>query len=124
MTFSTGTLNNSIDFAAIARELIGSKSSSIAQKSAQAQSYFSDGSELAPTEAVARMNREGNRFLRRPDAAGATVDREGLTNNYAVLPQVYLADFPSPEQARQYALQGGFAVLFVASLIFTAFAVS
>lgn len=124
MTFSTNTINNSIDFAGLARELIGNKSSAVTKKSAQTKAYYSDGSELAPTEAVARQKREGSRFLRRPDTAGATVDREGLTNNYAVLPQAYLAEFPSPEQARQYALQGGLAVLFVASLVFTAFAVS
>ncbi len=124
MTFSTNTAKSSIDFMDIARGLIGNKSSMISVKSSKAQAYFSDGSELTPAEAIARMKREGSGFLRRPDVLGSTVDREGLTNSYAVMPKVYLADFPSSEQARKYALQGGLAVLFVASLILTAFAVS
>jgi hypothetical protein len=124
MTFSTNTIDHSIDYLDVARELIGGRTSKIAQKSATSQSRFSDGSELVPAEAIARMEREGDRFLSRPDSAGATIDREGLTNCYAVMPRVYLADFPSPQQARNYALQGAVAVLFVSSLILTAFAVS
>jgi hypothetical protein len=124
MTPSTNTLDNSIDFMAIGRELTGGKASNISKNLSKSQSHFSDGSELAPAEAIARMNREGDSFLSLPNTMGATVDQEGLANNYAVMPQVYLADFPSPEQARKYAFQGAFALLFFASLIFTAFAVS
>jgi hypothetical protein len=51
-----------------------------------------------------------------------TVNEEGLLNNYAVEPAVYYAEYPSPEQQRQYAFQGAIATLFVTALILTAFA--
>ena len=124
MTHPTKIINNALDFMAIGRELMGSKASIIPKNVSKSHSYFSDGSELAPAEAIARMKREGDSFLSLPNTMGATVDQEGLANNYAVMPQVYWADFPSPKQARKYAFQGAFALLFVASLIFTAFAVS
>ena len=50
--------------------------------------------------------------------------QEGLTNNYAVEPTLYYADFPSPAQARQYALQGAIAALLIVGLLLTSFAVS
>jgi hypothetical protein len=52
------------------------------------------------------------------------VDQEGLTNNYAIEPQMYAAVFPSPEQARQYAVQAAAATLLVVSLIMISAAVS
>ncbi len=106
----------SLDFKAIARQVPSAK---LAQSSQERQ-----GDGLIPTETRSRMTREGNRFMRRPDINGATVDQEGLTNNYAVEPKLYYALFPSPEQAREYALQAGFAALFVTSIIVTAFVVS
>jgi hypothetical protein len=48
----------------------------------------------------------------------------GILNNYAVEPQVYLADYPSQWEQRRYALQGAGAVLFVTTLVLTAMAVS
>jgi hypothetical protein len=90
----------------------------------QAKVGSSDGSELVPAEARSRMQREGSRFLRRPNLNGATVDQEGLTNNYAVEPDMYYAVFPSQEQARQYALQGLAAATLIFGLIFTSFVVS
>ena len=53
-----------------------------------------------------------------------TTDERGLLNNFAVEPIVYAAEFPSPDQQRQYLLQGAIAVLLVASALFTAFVVS
>lgn len=53
-----------------------------------------------------------------------TVDETGVMNNYALEPQAYLAEFPSPEQIRQYALQGAIATLLVTATLLTAFAVS
>lgn len=53
-----------------------------------------------------------------------TTSNEGLSNIYAAEPAIYLSVFPSPEQRQAYALQGGIAILFVATLIFTAMAVS
>lgn len=109
--------DNTIDFASMARE-IGADQGSVVQPGR------SNGSELVPTEARSRMQREGSDFLRRPVMNGATVDQEGLTNNYAVEPDMYYSVFPSPEQARQYALQGAVAALFVIGLIITSVAVS
>ena len=53
-----------------------------------------------------------------------TYSPEGTLNNYANEPEVYYATLPSPEQQRNYLTQGAFAVLLVASLILTSFAVS
>jgi hypothetical protein len=47
----------------------------------------------------------------------ATVDKEGLTNNYGVEPEMYYAAFPFPQQARQYAIQGFAAATLVVGLI-------
>jgi hypothetical protein len=109
----TYAVDNSVDFLSVAREL-----------AAKTQPQINPGNGLVPAEASARMLREGNGFLRKPQFLGATVDQEGLTNNYAVEPGMYLASFPSPEQVRQYVLQGGAAALLVVSLVLTAIAVS
>ncbi|HIK56061.1 MAG TPA: ssl1498 family light-harvesting-like protein [Synechococcales cyanobacterium M55_K2018_004] len=53
-----------------------------------------------------------------------TVNEEGLLNVYASEPEVYYAEYPSPNQQRRYALQGAIATLFVAALFLTAFAAS
>ncbi len=52
-----------------------------------------------------------------------TTNEEGLLNNYAVEPPVYYAEFPSPEQQQQYALQGAIATLLVTTFVLVAFAV-
>ncbi len=110
------TYSNSIspDFTSIAQELTASWS----------PKPVSGGSALIPAEANSRMRREGDRFLRRPTRKGATVDQEGLTNNYGVEPEMYYAAFPAPEQARQYALQGLAAATFVVGLILTSLVIS
>ncbi len=51
-----------------------------------------------------------------------TTSNEGLLNNYTAEPAVYYAEYPSPEQQRQYALQGAIATLLVTSLMLIAFA--
>ena len=51
-----------------------------------------------------------------------TTTQDGLLNNYAAEPPVYYAEFPSPEQQQQYALQGAIASLFVLGLVLVAFA--
>lgn len=109
-----------IDFNAVARELLSAQPLA---KTALGGVSGSDGSELVPSEVSARMRREGNGF-NRPPLAGATVDQEGLTNNYAVEPETYLAVYPSPEQQRIYLYQGAIAFLFVTLTVLTAFAVS
>jgi hypothetical protein len=111
------TATPTVDFRSMARQL-----SSIDSQSAQ--SRFSNSRELIPTEVRSRMQREGNTFLRRPALNGATVDQEGLTNNYAVEPDMYYSVFPSPEQVRHYAVQGVAAALLMAGLIVTSIAIS
>ncbi len=53
-----------------------------------------------------------------------TTTADGLLNNYAAEPPVYFAQYPSPEQQQQYALQGAFATLFVVAMTLVAFSVS
>lgn len=105
------------DFSSIAQDLIAN------QKQKQA-SGFSDGSELIPAEVRSSLQREGKSVFSRPVINGATVDREGLTNNYAVEPDMYFSDFPTPAQARRYAYQGIAAATLVVGLILTSAIVS
>ncbi len=106
------------DFMAIAQELTANRAG------IKVASGSSNGQELVPAEAFSRMQREGSSFLRRPVLNGATVDAEGLTNNYGVEPIMYFATFPDAEQARQYVYQGIAAVGLVVGLILTSVAVS
>lgn len=53
-----------------------------------------------------------------------TTDETGRLNNYATEPAMYLATSPSPEQQRQYMLQGGLAILLISVLTMTALVVS
>ena len=48
----------------------------------------------------------------------------GLLNNYANVPQLYYATYPSAEQQESYKFQGALAILFVSALIFTSIAIS
>jgi len=45
-------------------------------------------------------------------------------NNYGTEPDIYYAEFPSPEQRNSYALQGGVAILLITALLLVACAVS
>jgi hypothetical protein len=51
-----------------------------------------------------------------------TTNENGILNNYATEPQIYFAEYPSPEQQSRYALQATAAVLLLTSLILIAFA--
>ncbi|MBW4619339.1 MAG: ssl1498 family light-harvesting-like protein [Cyanosarcina radialis HA8281-LM2] len=51
-----------------------------------------------------------------------TTDETGLLNNYAIEPNTYYAEYPSPEQQRSYAVQGAIATLFVTLLMLVSFA--
>ncbi|HIK33166.1 MAG TPA: ssl1498 family light-harvesting-like protein [Oscillatoriales cyanobacterium M59_W2019_021] len=53
-----------------------------------------------------------------------TVNEDGILNNYATEPQMYYAEYPSPEQQRRYAQLGGLAALLVSAVILTAVSVS
>lgn len=105
------------DFASIAQELM-------ATRKQEATPSFSNGSELIPAEVRSQLKREGGDTFTRPAINGATVDREGLTNNYAVEPDMYLAAFPSPDQARRYAYQEIAAATLVLGLLLTSAIVS
>lgn len=105
------------DFPLIAQELI-------ANQRQHKASGFSDGSELIPAEVRSQLQREGGSVFSRPAINGATVDREGLTNNYAVEPDMYFSSFPTPTQARRYAYQGIAAATLVVGLILTSAIVS
>ena len=48
----------------------------------------------------------------------------GILNNYANEPSVYLAPSPSPEQRINYAQQGAVAALFVVTLLLVSLGVS
>ncbi|MGG6242523.1 photosystem II assembly protein Psb34 [Nodosilinea sp. AN01ver1] len=48
----------------------------------------------------------------------------GILNNYAVEPDMYLAAHPSPEQQQRYATQAAFASIFVVALLLVSLAVS
>jgi hypothetical protein len=48
----------------------------------------------------------------------------GVLNIYAVEPETYCADYPSPEQQQRYLRQGALAALLVTSLCFVSFLVS
>ena len=91
------------------------------KKSNQTLAHRSDGSELLPAEVQANTRPDGSQL---PLAAGYTVDDEGITNNYALEPAMYLAEYPSPKQQQRYALQGAVTILFVALTLWSALAVS
>jgi hypothetical protein len=46
-----------------------------------------------------------------------TQDERGLLNNFAVEPKLYFTQLPSPEQQRQYWIQGIIATAFIAALL-------
>lgn len=48
----------------------------------------------------------------------------GILNNYAVEPEVYVATYPSSEQQQRYAFQGAVATLLVTGLLLVSLAVS
>ena len=105
------------DFSLIAQELLANQKQS-------KPSSFSDGSELIPAEVRSQLQREGGNVFSRPAINGATVDQEGLTNNYAVEPEMYFSSFPTSAQARRYAYQGFAAATLVLGLILTSAIVS
>lgn len=53
-----------------------------------------------------------------------TVDETGVMNCYANEPNMYLAEYPCPQQQQRYLFQGAVALLFVTLTVLTAIAVS
>jgi hypothetical protein len=66
---------------------------------------------IVPAETEARMEREGENFNKTPQpegdldtTAGYTVDQEGLANNYAIEPEMYVnvpGDLKEKEEAEK-----------------------
>ncbi len=65
--------------------------------------------QLVPAEVNASIERIGDRFRRSPRVAGATVDEEGLTNNYSVEPKISYAQESS--DAEKFRLGVAFAIV-------------
>jgi len=66
---------------------------------------------LTSAEVAARIEREGENFRHLPDSeegvdtdAGYTVDREGLVNNYAIEPEMYV-NVPGDLKEKEEALK-------------------
>jgi hypothetical protein len=53
-----------------------------------------------------------------------TQDERGILNNFANEPKVYLAEYPSSQQQRQYLILGGLVVGLISTLITIALNVS
>ena len=81
-------------------------------------SDYSDGSELIPAEIKSDLQSSDNLV------AGSTKDNEGIINNYALEPDMSAATYPTPKQQLRYVFLGGGAIVFVATLLLIAFAVS
>ena len=82
--------------------------------------HISDGSELIPAEVKANTGFDN----KTPISEGYTVDDEGIINNYATEPNMYLANYPSPEQQKRYIFLGAGAILLVVIALMMAFSVS
>ncbi|MBO0352153.1 hypothetical protein J0895_24335 [Phormidium pseudopriestleyi FRX01] len=71
---------------------------------------------IVPAEVAARQEREGDKFMKAPSSAddpnenpdhtrdGFTVDQEGLVNNYAIEPEMYV-DEPGDLREKEAALK-------------------
>jgi hypothetical protein len=86
--------------------------------------HTSDGSELVPAEIQASNRHNYSQLLDISLVTGYTVDDEGFINNYAIQPDISLAEHPSTEQQQRYIFSGIVAILFVAVTILIGFAVS
>ena len=55
---------------------------------------------IVPAETAARREREGEHYKEVPPVKGYTVDKEGLLNNYAIEPEMYV-DQPGDLKAEE-----------------------
>ncbi len=53
-----------------------------------------------------------------------TTDERGIMNNFAREPQVYCAEYPSPEEQNRYKIFGVVAAFLVSAVFVVAFTVS
>ena len=86
--------------------------------------HISDGSELIPSEIQANTREEIKQCQNKSLEGGYVIDDEGIINNYATEPDLYMANYPSPEQQKRYAFLGAGATLLITITLLTTFAVS
>ena len=86
--------------------------------------HISDGSELIPAEIQANTREEIKQCQNESLEGGYVIDDEGIINNYATEPDLYMANYPSPEQQKRYFFWGAGAILLVIITLVTAFAVN
>lgn len=86
--------------------------------------HKSDGTELIPAEVQTDIGHNGSQLVDLHIATGYTVDDEGIINNYAIQPDMSLAEYPCAKQQRRYLFLGIGAILFVTVITLIAFAVS
>ncbi|MGV2832000.1 photosystem II assembly protein Psb34 [Myxosarcina sp. GI1(2024)] len=53
-----------------------------------------------------------------------TTDENGILNNFAKEPKVYVAESPSPKEQRRYVITGALSALLIAGFIAASFAIS
>ncbi|WP_036480189.1 photosystem II assembly protein Psb34 [Myxosarcina sp. GI1] len=53
-----------------------------------------------------------------------TKDENGIINNFAKEPKVYVAENPTPKEQRRYAITGAISGLLIAGFIAASFAIS
>ena len=85
--------------------------------------HISDGSELIPAEIQASTPEEIKQCQNKSLEDGYVIDDEGIINNYATEPDMYMANFPSPEQQKRYVFWGAGATLLITITLLTALAV-
>ncbi len=86
--------------------------------------HISDGSELIPAEIQANTREEIKQCQNKSLEDGYVIDDEGIINNYATEPDLYMANYPSPEQQKRYIFLGAGATLLIIITLLTTFAVS
>lgn len=59
---------------------------------------------IVPAETAARKEREGEHYKETPAVKGYTVDKEGILNNYAIEPEMYINE-PGDLKAESEALR-------------------
>jgi hypothetical protein len=90
----------------------------------QPESCYSDGTELIPAEVQVNIRHDNAQSIETPFVTGYTIDDEGIINNFAIEPDLYPSEYPSPRQQRQYKVLGAAAFFFVIMLSLTAVLVS
>ena len=86
--------------------------------------HISDGSALIFGEIQVSTPEKKNKCLNKSLEEGYVIDDQGIINNYATKPDLYMANYPSPEQQKRYAFLGAGATIIVVIALITAFTVS